>query len=45
MHLHEWDPSGLDFTNPSGDGEPPWSNDPDERLPLTLIIDEFGDYT
>ena len=27
--LHEWDPSVLDYTHPSGDGEPPWSNDPD----------------
>ena len=24
--------SVLDYTHPSGDGEPPWSNDPDERL-------------
>ena len=34
VHLtgpHEWDPSVLDYTHPSGDGEPPWSNDPDER--------------
>ena len=23
---HEWDPSDLDYTHPSGDGEPPWSN-------------------
>ena len=31
VHLtgpHEWDPSVLDFTHLSGDGEPPWSNDP-----------------
>ena len=29
VHLtgpHEWDPSVLDYTHPSGDGEPPWSN-------------------
>ena len=35
VHLtgpHEWDPSVLDYTQPSGDGEPPWSNDPDERF-------------
>ena len=35
VHLtgpHEWDPSVLDYTHPSGDGEPPWSNDPDERF-------------
>ena len=46
VHLagpHEWDPSVLDYTHPSGDGEPPWSNDPDERFDPS--IDEFGDYT
>ena len=35
VHLtgtHEWDTSVLDFTHPSGDGEPPCSNDPDERF-------------
>ena len=34
VHLtgpHEWDPSVLDYTHPSGDGEPPWSIDPNER--------------
>ena len=34
VHLtgpHEWDPSALDYTHPSGDWEPPWSNNPDER--------------
>ena len=34
VHLtgpHEWDPSVLDYTHPSGDGEPHWSNDHDER--------------
>ena len=34
VHLtgpHEWDPSVLDYTHPSVDGEPPWSNDHDER--------------
>ena len=38
IHLtgpHEWDPSVLDYTHPSGDGEPPWSNDPND----------FGEYT
>ena len=29
---HERDPSVLDLTQPSGDGEPAWSNDPDERF-------------
>ena len=46
VHLagqYEWDPSVLDYTHPSGDGEPPWSNDPDERFDPN--IDEFGDYT
>ena len=42
---HEWDPSVLDFTHPSGGGEPPWSNDPDERFAFDPIFDEFGDYT
>ena len=48
VHLtgpHEWDPSGLDYTHPSGDGEPPWSNDPDERFAFDPNFDEFGDYT
>ena len=40
VHLtrpHEWDPSVLDFTHPSGDGEPPWSNDQNERYDLILM--------
>ena len=44
VHLtgpHEWDPSVLDFTNPSGDGEPPWSNDPNERFTFDPNFDEF----
>ena len=48
VHLtepHEWDPSVLDYTHPSGDGEPPWSNDPDERFTFDPKFDEFGDYT
>ena len=48
VHLtgpHEWDPSVLDYTHPSGDGEPPWSNDPDERSAFDPNFDEFGDYT
>ena len=48
MHLtgpHEWDPSVLDYTHPSGDGEPPWSNDPNERTAFDPNFDEFGDYT
>ena len=48
VHLtgpHEWDPSVLDYTHPSGDGEPPWSNDPDERSAFDTNFDEFGDYT
>ena len=48
VHLtgpHEWDPSILDYTHPSGDGEPPWSNDPDERFAFDPNFDEFGDYT
>ena len=48
VHLagpHEWDPYVLDYTHPSGDGEPPWSNDPDERFAFDPNFDEFGDYT
>ena len=48
VHLtgpHEWDPSVLDYTHPSGDGEPPWSNDLDERSAFDPNFDEFGDYT
>ena len=48
VHLtgpHEWDPSVLDYTHPSGDGEPPWSNDPDERFAFDPHFDEFGDDT
>ena len=39
------DSSVLDYTHPSGDGEPPWSNDSDERSPFDPNFDEFGDYT
>ena len=35
----------MDYTHPSGDGEPPWSNDPDERSSFDPNFDEFGDYT
>ena len=48
VHLtgpHEWDPSVLDYTHPSGDGEPPWSHDPDERSAFDPNFDEFRDYT
>ena len=48
VHLtgpHEWDPSVLDYTHPAGDGELPWSIDPDERFAFDPHFDEFGDYT
>ena len=48
VHLtgpHEWDPSVLDYTHPSGDGEPPLSNDPDERFAFDPNFDEFEDNT
>ena len=48
VHLtgpHEWDPSVLDYIVPSGDGEPPWSNDPKETFAFDPNFDEFGDYT
>ena len=35
VHLtgpHEWVSSVLDFTHPPGDGESPWSNDPNEKF-------------
>ena len=35
----------MDYTHPFGDGEPPWSNGPDERLASDPNFDEFGDYT
>ena len=41
----EWDPSVLDYTHPSGDGEPPWSNDLNERITFDPYFDEFGNYT
>ena len=47
VHLtgpHEWDSSVLDYTHPSGDAEPPWSNDHDERYAFDANFDEFGDY-
>ena len=48
VHLtepHAWYLSVLDYTHPSGDGEPPWSNDPIERFAFDPNFDEFGDYT
>ena len=35
----------MDFTYPSGDGEPPWSNDPSERFAFDPNFDAFVDYT
>ena len=48
VHLtgpHEWDPLVLNYTHQFDDGEPPWSNDPDERSAFDPNFDEFGDYT
>ena len=48
VHLtgpHEWDPTVLDYTHPSGDGEHPWSSHPDERFAFDPHFDEFVDYT
>ena len=42
---YEWDPSVLDFTHPSCDGEPPWSNDPNERFAFDPNFDELWDET
>ena len=46
---HEWDPSVLDYTHPSGDGEPQWSNGPNERSAfdpnlMSLAITPKGPY-
>ena len=48
VHLtgpHEWDSSVLDYTHPSGDGDPPWSSDPNERSAFDPNFDQFGDFT
>ena len=48
VHLtgpHEWDPSVLVYTHPSGDGEPPWSNDSNETSAFDPNFDQFGDDT
>ena len=34
----------MDYTHLSGDGEPPWSNYPDERFAFDPNFDEFADY-
>ena len=35
----------MDFSYPSEDGKPPWSNDPTERFAFDPNFDEFEDYT
>ena len=35
----------MDVTHPSGDGKPPWSDDPNERFAFDPNLVEFGDYT
>ena len=48
VHLsgpHEWDPSVWDYTHSFGDGEPPLSNDPDDRSAFDPYFDEIEDYT
>ena len=48
VHLkgpHECDSSVLDYTHPSGDGQPPWSNDTDERSTFDPNFDDFLDET
>ena len=47
VHLtspHEWDPSVLDYEHPEDNGEPDWTNDPNERFQFHPDFDEFGDY-
>ena len=45
VHLtgpHEWDPSVLDYTHPSGDGEPPWSKTLIRDMHFILILMKLG---
>ena len=44
VHLtgpHEWGPSVLDYTHPSGVGVSPWSNGPDERFAFDPNFDDL----
>ena len=48
VHLtgpYEWYPSVFYFTHTSGDGECPWSNDPDERFAFDPNFDENSQYS
>ena len=38
-------PQNSTNTHPSGDREPPWSNEPDEIFAFDPNFDEYGDYT
>ena len=42
MEPHEWDPSVLDYTLTSDDGEPTWSTDLNERFDLDLTLMNLG---
>ena len=47
VHLtspHEWDPTVLDYVHPSGQGEPSWNTDPNDRSQFEPKWDGFGDY-
>ena len=43
--IHEWDPSGLDYSHPAGDGEPVWVIDPQYIDLLDPNFDTYGMYT
>ena len=43
--IYEWDPSGLDFSYPEGDGEPVWSCDPQHVDLIDTDFDPQGLYT
>ena len=45
VHLtgpHQWDPSVLDYSYPSADGEPKWSTDPNEWFAFDLNMMNLG---
>ena len=43
--MHEWDPSGLDYSHPEGDEEPVWVCDPQHIDLIDPNFDTHGLYT
>ena len=41
---HEWDPSVLDYTDPTTSGDPTWAPDPSQRGAHDPRIDGFGNF-